>query len=212
MNPKDQTQVTILVVDADDPTRESISAILKGGGYALQSVSPGTDGSASARDPEPSLILMDGDGLDGNLKQISQRLNAVSVPAIIPVILMISECSSPVIDAANQSGVVDFVRKPLDPLELRWRIDKSMRPDQSPASQSEAQNLRNILQTAADVCHTLNQPLQYVMGTVQFLLMDMPPEDKLFDRLDMIRQKAELMGETTRKLTALTRQGAKKDL
>jgi signal transduction histidine kinase len=97
-------------------------------------------------------------------------------------------------------------------LELRWRIDKSMRPDQSPASQSEAQNLRNILQTAADVCHTLNQPLQYVMGTVQFLLMDMPPEDKLFDRLDMIRQKAELMGEITRKLTALTRQGAKKDL
>jgi signal transduction histidine kinase len=73
---------------------------------------------------------------------------------------------------------------------------------------SGAQKYKEILETAAEVCHKLNQPLQYVMGTVQFLLMDMSTEDKLFERMDMVRQKAELMGDITRKLTALTRHGA----
>ena len=211
MNSKEQTQVTILVVDADDPTRESVSAILKGGGDAVRFVRSETDCSDIARDLKPALILMDADALQGDPKQIGRCLKAVSVPATIPVILMISERSTPMIDAAYLSGVVDFVRKPLNSVELRWRIDKSIKSGLSPETHSETQNLRDILQTAADVCHTLNQPLQYVMGTVQFLLMDMPPEDKLFDRLDMIRQKAELMGDITRKLTALARQGAKKD-
>jgi signal transduction histidine kinase len=84
-----------------------------------------------------------------------------------------------------------------------------LKPRPSKDGQNEVQKLQSVLETAAEVCHTLNQPLQYVMGTVQFLLMDMPTEDKLFSRLDMIRQKAELMGDITRKLTTLTRHGAK---
>jgi DNA-binding response OmpR family regulator len=209
MNSKEQTQGTILIVDADDHTRESASAILKDGGYAVHSVRRGKDGSDCTPNLKPALILMDADRLDGDPRQIYRRLKADSVLETLPVVLMISEPSSRSIDTLQLAGVVDFVRKPLSPMELRWRIDKLMEPHPSPEPQNEAQNLRDILQTAAEVCHTLNQPLQYVMGTVQFLLMDMPPEDKLFGRLDMIRQKAELMGEITRKLTALTRHGAK---
>jgi signal transduction histidine kinase len=77
--------------------------------------------------------------------------------------------------------------------------------DQTMEKRDEAEKLKAALETAGDVCHSLNQPLQYVLGAVQILLMDMSPEDKMFKSLDMIRKKVEQMGTITRKLAEVTR-------
>jgi signal transduction histidine kinase len=76
--------------------------------------------------------------------------------------------------------------------------------DQTMEKRDEAEKLKAALETAGDVCHSLNQPLQYVLGAVQILLMDMSPEDKMYKNLDMIREKVEQMGAITRKLAEVT--------
>jgi CheY-like chemotaxis protein len=204
MNSKEQTLPTILVVDNDPLALESASAILEGAGYAIHPDSESEDCSEGARRLKPALILMDADQIEN-----CRRLKADPALEATPVVLMTAEPDHQVLEAVQQAGVVDFIRKPLNRVELLWRVNQLLKPRPTGDGQDESQQLRRLLETAAEVCHTLNQPLQYVMGTVQFLLMDMPPEDKLFSRLDMIRQKAELMGDITRKLTALTRHGAK---
>jgi signal transduction histidine kinase len=65
--------------------------------------------------------------------------------------------------------------------------------------------LQDVLSTAGFVCHDLNQPLQYVLGTVQVLMMDFSPGDDMYAQLDGIRARIEDMGGITRKLTDLTR-------
>jgi DNA-binding response OmpR family regulator len=203
MNAQDQAQIKILVVTEDPIARESASAILKEAGYAIHSALEGKDWADSAGRSKPALILMDAQDIENY-----RRMKADSALGSIPVVFMISDFGSRVIADDSQSGVADFVCKPLNAMELKWRIDRLMKLHPTSEGQSDAQKYKDILETTADVCHKLNQPLQYVMGTVQLLLMDMSTEDKLFDRLDMIRQKAELMGDITRKLTALTRHGA----
>lgn len=207
MNSQEQSQIKILVITEDAESLASASAILGEAGYAVHSASDGQGGAISARRLKPDLIFMDmaadSDGIE-NLR----CLKADPTLEGIPVVLMITDFDSRTLEAALQSGVVDCIRKPLNPLELRWRIDRLINPRPSTEVPGDAQKYKKILETAAEVCHKLNQPLQYVMGTVQFLLMDMSTEDKLFDRLDMVRQKAELMGDITRKLTTLTRSGA----
>jgi CheY-like chemotaxis protein len=205
MNLQDQTQIKILIVTEDAITLESAFAILGEAGYAIHSASDGQGCVVSAQRLKPDLIFVDSDsdGLE-NLRS----LKADSALGCIPVVLMATDFHSRTLEAALQYDAVDCIRKPMNPMELRWRIDRLKKPRPTMEGVNEAQKYKEILGTAAEVCHKLNQPLQYVMGTIQFLLMDMSTEDKLFERLDMVRQKAELMGDITRKLTTLTRHGA----
>lgn len=207
MNTQDQAQIKILVVTEDPTVLESASAILDEAGYSIHSVSEGQGCAAEAQRLKPDMVLMDAEA-ESDCIESFHCLKADPMLGRIPVVLMITDFHSRTLEAALQSGAADCVRKPLNPLELRWRIARLIKPRPSSEESNEAQKYKKILETAAEVCHKLNQPLQYVMGTVQFLLMDMSNEDKLFDRLDMVRQKAELMGDITRKLTTLTRHGA----
>jgi DNA-binding response OmpR family regulator len=207
MNSQDQAQNKILVVTRDPIALEAASAILGEAGYAIHSASDGQTCAVSVRNAKPDLILMDA-AVDLQGIEDSNGLKVDSTSCEAPVMLMIDEFNGRSLAAALESGAEDCIRKPLDRLELRWRVERLMRPRPSRERPGDAQRYKEILETAAEVCHKLNQPLQYVMGTVQFLLMDMSAEDKLFERLDMVRQKAELMGDITRKLTTLTRHGA----
>jgi PleD family two-component response regulator len=207
MNSQDQAQIKILVVAEDPKALESVSGILREAGYAIHGVSDGQDCAISAQRLMPDLILVDTAADWGDFEKL-RPLKADSELSRIPVILMITDFHNRTLEAAFQAGAVDCIRKPLNCFELRWRIERLVKPLPSTEQPKDAQNYKEILETAAEVCHKLNQPLQYVMGTVQFLLMDMSAEDKLFERLDMVRQKAELMGDITRKLTTLTRGGA----
>lgn len=208
MNSQDQAHIKILVVTEDPIARETASAVLKEAGYEVHSALEGKDLAGSAKQLKPDLILMDAVETDSVAAENCRCFEADPTLRHIPVILMVTDFHGRALEAALQSGQVDCVRKPLNPMELKWRIDRLVMTRRSTDAPNKAQKYKEILKTAAEVCHKLNQPLQYVMGTVQFLLMDISPEDKLFDRLEMVRQKAELMGDITRKLTTLTRHGA----
>ena len=192
MNTQDQTQIKILVVTDDAIALESASAILGEAGYVIHRASDAQEWAASAQRLNPDLILMDA-AVDSDDIEKLRCLKADPMLSRIPVVLMIA----------------DFHNNDFCPYRLEeWRIQRLAKSRPSTEQPMEAQKYKEILEAAAEVCHKLNQPLQYVMGTVQFLLMDMSTEDKLFERLDMVRQKAEMMGDITRKLTTLTRRGA----
>jgi len=207
MNSQDQAQIKILVVTEDPVAMASAVAILGQAGYAVHPAPDRQELPIDARRLKPDLILMDA-AADSNGMENLRTLMSDPTLDRVPVVLMTAEFDDRTLDAALQSGAADCIRKPLGPVELEWRVGRLTQPHPSTEGPNDAGKYKEILETAAEVCHKLNQPLQYVMGTVQFLLMDMSTEDKLFERLDMVRQKAELMGDITRKLTALTRHGA----
>jgi CheY-like chemotaxis protein len=205
MNTQHHDQITIMVVVDDCPALEEVADILKKDGYTVRSASDGRQCLESARHIRPDLILMDVGRPDSDGIETCRRLKADPTLQPIPVILMISDSNGRTLEAAYNSGARDFIRQPVNRLELLARIDVLVKLNQIMEKRAEAEKLKGDLETAGGVCHSLNQPLQYVLGAVQILLMDMSPEDKMFKSLDMIRKKVEQMGTITRKLAEVTR-------
>jgi signal transduction histidine kinase len=58
---------------------------------------------------------------------------------------------------------------------------------------------------AGGICHELNQPLQYISGASEILLMDISDNAQLNDMLCNIRQQVDRMARITRKLMSITR-------
>ena len=205
----ERSQITIMVVD-DDPTNiETVSAILKKEGYAVHSACNSLGCLEIARRIGPNLILLDLATPHPDGMETYRQLQTDPILQLIPVVLMISNSDCPTLEADYNSGVSDLIRKPLNRIELLSRIDLVLKLRQAMDMTSEVEKLKGVLETAGGVCHTLNQPLQYVLGAVQILLMDMSRENKMFKSLDTIREKVEQMGTITRKLAQVTRYRAK---
>jgi 5'-nucleotidase len=97
-------------------------------------------------------------------------------------------------DALRQIQQWDFGSGPQAPLD---GTDSNEQP-------ADAEKLKVALETAGDVCHKLNQPLQFVLGSLQIMMMDTPPHEPKHKELAAILKHVEKMGEITRSLNAIT--------
>ena len=200
-----QDHAAVLVVEKDSPALETIQTILNEGGYDVCSVSYGQDCLACVRRNLPALILMDISASCGECVETCRQIKADPALGHIPVVIITASTDESTLEAALASGASDFIRKPLNRVEVLVRVNLVLNSGQAMTKHAEAERLKHALETAGGVCHSLNQPLQYVLGAVQILLMDTPADDKMFNILDKIRQKIEQMGTITRKLAEVTR-------
>lgn len=61
-------------------------------------------------------------------------------------------------------------------------------------------DLGEVLKEAGTLCHQLNQPIQCVSGYTELLLMDLPEDDPIFQRLSAISTQVQRMADITRQL------------
>jgi sigma-B regulation protein RsbU (phosphoserine phosphatase) len=196
---------TILLVEDDKISLKFIEAMLKGAGYAIQCAADGRVGFEKASRMHPDLIIMDVvmpnmDGLEA-----CRRLKADEHCRHIPVIFVTSNTDEQTLQAAFDAGGSDYVRKPINRIELLARVNTALNQREMARKLAEEEKFKGVLETAGGICHELNQPLQYMLGAVQLLMMDASGNDILYAQLDAIRTRIEQMGEMTRKLTAITR-------
>jgi signal transduction histidine kinase len=69
-----------------------------------------------------------------------------------------------------------------------------------PAETPCRHELGEVLKEAGTLCHQLNQPIQCVSGYTELLLMDLPEEDPIFERLSAISTQVQRMADITRQL------------
>lgn len=194
----------ILVAEDDRISRKFIQAMLTGAGYEIHAVSDGRQCLEKACQINPDLILMDVvmPNMDGI--QTCLRLKADGAMRHIPVIFVTGSTDDETLQAAFDAGGSDYVCKPVSRVELLARVNAALIQRRALEKIKEEQRLKGVLETAGGVCHELNQPLQYVLGAVQVLMMDIPPQDALYAQLDAVRARVEQMGEITRKLADIT--------
>ena len=193
-----------MVVEDDPVHSRSMRAMLKKAGFSVCTASGGPPCLQAASRLGPDLILVDSLTPDGGCVEICSRLKKSPDIRDIPVIFLTASTDELTLQKTLDAGASEFIRKPVSRTELLARIRSVLKQQQTMRQLVEEENLRNVLETAAAVCHELNQPLQYVMGAIQLILMDLPPEDPNFEPLDAIRSRAEQMGAITRKLAELT--------
>ncbi|HUH67105.1 MAG TPA: PAS domain S-box protein [Syntrophales bacterium] len=69
--------------------------------------------------------------------------------------------------------------------------------------QRRSEKLRSILEMAGAVCHEMNQPMQIISGYSDLLSMNIPENDPIKEKLDIIGQQIGRMATITRKLMTI---------
>lgn len=200
----------VLAVEDDPITLKIISAMLQNAGYHSHSAVDGRKCLEMVHSVCPDVILMDivMPAMDG--VEVCRQLKQDQELAQIPIIFVTASTDDQTLQAAFDAGGSDFVRKPISRVELLARVQSVLAQRRAAQKLAEDQKLKGMLETAGGVCHELNQPLQYILGAVQILMMDTAPEDPVYQSLDNIFKRVSQMGEITRKLTAITQYRTRK--
>lgn len=196
---------TILLVEDDQISLKFIEAMLQGAGYATQCTADGRIGLEMATRIHPGLIVMDVAMPNMGGLEVCRRLKADKDCRRIPIIFVTVNTDEETLQAAFDAGGSDYVRKPVNRVELLARVGTALNQCRMIQKLADKEKLKGVLETAGGICHELNQPLQYALGAVQLLMMDISKDDLLYAQLDAVRARIEQMGEITRKLTAITR-------
>jgi CheY-like chemotaxis protein len=197
-------QRTIMVVDDDPIGLKLVTAILGEAGFGTVTAADGRQCLDGAAGSGADLILMDISMpiMDGIAACRELKKNPELEP--IPVVFVTANADDDTLASAFDAGGSDYVRKPINRIELLARVRSALVQREAIEKQAEKEKLKAALETTGGVCHKLNQPLQYVLGAVQILMMDLGPEDPKFAQLDKVREKVEQMGQITAKMAKIT--------
>ena len=200
----------ILLVDDDPVNLNLIRAMLIEEGYEVQSAENGRQCLELVDAVHTHLVLMDVEMplMDGI--QACRQMKRDAACQAVPVIFVTAHTDDETLQAAFEAGGSDYVRKPVSRIELLARVRTALFQRMAFERRTEEEKLKSVLETAGGVCHELNQPLQYVLGAVQLMMMDIAFDDPLYERMKSVVARVEQMGEITRKLTEITRYRTRK--
>ncbi|MEE9200815.1 MAG: HD domain-containing phosphohydrolase [Candidatus Brocadiales bacterium] len=112
----------ILIVDDEPINLKVFGTILKGKGYDFETASNGTEALDAVKEYRPDLILLDIVMPDMNGYEVCQALKKSEDTSHIPVVMVTSLLDRESRHRGLDSGAIDFLCKPVDPLELLLRI------------------------------------------------------------------------------------------
>ncbi len=81
--------------------------------------------------------------------------------------------------------------------DISWR-------KQAEHDKTQKERLQGALEMSGSICHELNQPLQYISGATEIILMDMKKDDPVFEMITKVKTQVERMGTITKKLMGIT--------
>ncbi len=121
-----RSSARLLVIDDDLGMVQQLGSLLKGFAQVSFATS-GEDGLVQARALRPDLVLLDAEmpGLSGF--EVCKALKADPATAGIPVIFATAHREAEVEATALQLGAVDYLRKPLDPVQVLSRLRLHLR-------------------------------------------------------------------------------------
>lgn len=82
--------------------------------------------------------------------------------------------------------------------DISWR-------KQAELDHTQKERFQGALEMAGSICHELNQPLQYISGASEIIIMDMPDDEQFNDTIYKIKKQVDRMGKITRQLMGITK-------
>ena len=153
----------------------------------------------------PDLILLDIDLPDMNGLEVCRMLQQDSHTSQIPIIFVTGLTDNKTITDAFEYGGTDYIKKPINRVELLARIKSVLSRQKYKLSQMEKERLAGVLEMAGAVCHELNQPLQVIQLYVDAINAAKIKDKSVRDALDQIHRQTVRMGSITKKIMQITK-------
>lgn len=194
---------TILIVDDNPASRETLESILGDKGYTLQMAEDGLQALEKAETLHPDLILLDVmmPGMDGF--EVCRRLRTTPGLAEVPIILLTALDDTASRLEGIESGADDFISKPFNRQELRARVNTITRLNRYRTLLEQRESLRDMAQRmvtgledermriSRELHDELGQLLTAQLMDIRDLQNDLTiPPVTLFERLEKIHNQA----------------------
>ncbi len=202
---KNQGNKKILVVDDVKTNLKIVEHMLKKRGYLTLTATSGFECISVAKSQHPDLILLDIMMPDMDGVDVCRQLRKDSRVGSTPIIFVTSATDDNTLSRAFDAGGNDYIRKPVNKIELIKRVEAAFVHETLAQKNKEEEKLRSVLSMSGTICHEINQPLQYISGISQLLLMDLEKGTKAYEKVTKMKTQIDRMGEITRKLMQISR-------
>jgi DNA-binding response OmpR family regulator len=118
---------TILIVDDDRASRESVEDLLRPDGYLFMTAATGKQALVAVAKSPPDLILLDVTMPDMDGFAVAIKLKADPATAGIPIIMVSAHSGRGWRVVGLEAGVEDYMTKPIDPAELPFKVRNLLR-------------------------------------------------------------------------------------
>ncbi len=195
----------VMIVDDNNLNLKLIDLILQREGYETALVSDSRTVLSVARSFIPCLILLDIDMPDLSGLEVCKQLKESAELKDIPVIFVTGNTDDDIIKKAFAVGGHDYVRKPLNEIELLTRMNAVRDRIELIEHIKYEEKLKGILELAGTICHEFNQPLQIISGSAELLLLKTAEDASGRDQAEIIVEQALRLGAINSKLMKITR-------
>lgn len=200
---------SVLIVD-DAPANIRVLVEILAGTYDISVATNGPEAIEIATSKmdgpnHPDLILLDIMMPEMDGYEVCRILKQTPDTKDIPVVFVTANTDDETLHEAFEAGGTDYVRKPVNQIELLARIKSALTQQELTRKLLEEEKLKGVLEMAGAVCHELNQPMQSVLGFSQLLIDDLTEEDSEYEYISIIKNQIDKMGKITKKLMRITR-------
>ncbi|MCD6535163.1 MAG: response regulator [Deltaproteobacteria bacterium] len=195
----------VLIVDDNKLNLTLIDVILRRDGYETCLVLDSQTVLSVVESFAPDLILLDIDMPVLSGLEVCQQLKESEKLKDIPVIFVTGNTDDDIIKKAFAVGGHDYVRKPVNQIELLTRMHAVNARVELIEHIKYEEKLKGILEMAGTVCHEFNQPLQVISGSAELLLLESADDAPGRDLAETIVDQALRMGTINSKLMKITR-------
>lgn len=195
----------ILIVDDSSTNLKILYHILLKNGFQVISAENGYDCIQMTVNQKPDLVLLDimMPEIDGI--EVCRRLRKDSRIDHIPIIFVTAATDDNTLSKAFDAGGSDYIRKPINRVELLKRIQAAFAHEALMEKNREEEKLRGVLSLSGTICHEINQPLQYISGVSQLLMMDLDKNSSAYEMVAKMKTQVDRLGEITNKLMKLNK-------
>jgi len=115
---------SILIVDDDEVMQETLSSVLRKGGYEIFSVASGNEALSLIKKNIIDLVLLDMKLPDVDGLEIQKKIRAFDTEILVIIMTAYSDIQSAV--SAMKSGAYHYINKPFELEELKLLIEKGL--------------------------------------------------------------------------------------
>ena len=174
----------ILIVDDDIEVLKSTEEILLREGYEVNTVESGEKALEFIKKDSYNLMLLDMvmEGIDGY--QVLKEAKNLSPQTLIIVITGYGSIDSAV--NAFKQNAFDYLLKPCDVNELKFRIQRALEWQNLEQALNDAKNFRKISEIIEEISSRLDDPLSIIMSYAELLSVDFLKEKGEDDKIEAI--------------------------
>ncbi len=203
-----KTNDTILVVDDCSINNRVVTSLLRKGGYLVLTANNGQECIKISEEQHPDLILLDinmpvMNGIEAcNILKMNQKTND------IPIIFVTASMDNETLNTAFEAGGTDYVRKPVNKIELLARIKSSLSEKKYNQVLLEKEKLSVLLEMAGAICHEINQPLQTIYMYFDSLSDNhagISTESRLYKDIEKVKKQIYRISEITKKVSLINK-------